>query len=120
MSYYSSKKRKEYLVLTCGPPSVSTSVPTGKGEDGESSSDDESSGDEENQTVSSHGMLFLISEIFCFRAFPGDYLFRDKYNSHVWKVTYDLILGPYFTGEEFHLVYRHRASLGIYKSESLF
>ncbi|KAK4564900.1 hypothetical protein RGQ29_006807 [Quercus rubra] len=48
---HSSKKRKEYLVLTCGPPSVSTSVPTGKGEDGESSSDDESSGDEENQTV---------------------------------------------------------------------
>lgn len=48
----SAKKRKEYLVLTCGPPSVNTSVPNGKGEDGESCSDDESSGDEENQTVS--------------------------------------------------------------------
>ncbi|GMY35316.1 18S rRNA (guanine-N(7))-methyltransferase RID2 [Fagus crenata] len=48
---HSSKSRKEYLVLTCGPPSISTSVPTGKGENGESSSDDESSGDEENQTV---------------------------------------------------------------------
>ncbi|KAF8021464.1 hypothetical protein BT93_G1796 [Corymbia citriodora subsp. variegata] len=48
---HSSKSRKEYLVLTCGPPSVSTAVPTGKGEDGESSSDD-SSGDEDNRTVS--------------------------------------------------------------------
>ncbi|MBA0853077.1 hypothetical protein Goshw_013150, partial [Gossypium schwendimanii] len=46
-----TKKRKEYLVLTCGPPSVSSAVPSGKGEDGESCSDDESSGDEENQTV---------------------------------------------------------------------
>ncbi|XP_021893198.1 probable 18S rRNA (guanine-N(7))-methyltransferase [Carica papaya] len=43
---HSTKKRKEYLVLTCGPPSVSTAVPRGKGEDGESTSDDESSGDE--------------------------------------------------------------------------
>ncbi|KAK4755755.1 hypothetical protein SAY87_009512 [Trapa incisa] len=48
---HSSKSRKEYLVLTCGPPSLSTSVPNGKGEDGENSTD-ESSGDEENQTVS--------------------------------------------------------------------
>lgn len=48
----SSKKRKEYLVLTCGPPSMSTATPTAKGEDGNSCSDDESSGDEENQTVS--------------------------------------------------------------------
>nr|UTI93960.1 18S rRNA (guanine-N(7))-methyltransferase [Pteroceltis tatarinowii] len=48
---HSAKKRKEYLVLTCGPPSVSASVPKGKGEYGESCSDDESSGDEENQTV---------------------------------------------------------------------
>lgn len=38
-------------MLTCGPPSVSTAVPKGKGEDGESSSED-SSGDEDNQTVS--------------------------------------------------------------------
>lgn len=98
LSYYSSKKRKEYLVLTCGPPSVSTSVPTGKGEDGESSSDDESSGDEENQTVSFQGTHFLISEIFCFRAFPAYYKFRDKYNSlactegdlwpHPWALFY--------------------------------
>ncbi|KAL5726571.1 18S rRNA (guanine(1575)-N(7))-methyltransferase [Ranunculus cassubicifolius] len=49
---HSSKSRKEYLVLTCGPPSVSTVVPTGKGEDGESCSDDDSSGDEDEQTVS--------------------------------------------------------------------
>ncbi|XP_076907694.1 18S rRNA (guanine-N(7))-methyltransferase RID2-like [Bidens hawaiensis] len=49
---HSSKKRKEYLVLTCGPPSESTATPSAKGEDGNSSSDDESSGDEENQTVS--------------------------------------------------------------------
>ncbi|XWS73282.1 hypothetical protein CRYUN_Cryun02cG0114600 [Craigia yunnanensis] len=48
---HSTKKRKEYLVLTCGPPSLSTAVPNGKGEDGESSSDDESSGDEETQMV---------------------------------------------------------------------
>ncbi|XP_008223794.1 PREDICTED: probable 18S rRNA (guanine-N(7))-methyltransferase [Prunus mume] len=47
----SSKKRKEYLVLTCGPPSISTSTPNGKGEDGESSSDNDSE-DEDNQTVS--------------------------------------------------------------------
>ncbi|PPD72091.1 hypothetical protein GOBAR_DD31015 [Gossypium barbadense] len=51
LSSASTKKRKEYLVLTCGPPSVSSAVPSGKGEDGESCSDDESSGDEENQTV---------------------------------------------------------------------
>ncbi|KAL6191738.1 hypothetical protein ACLB2K_038128 [Fragaria x ananassa] len=51
----SSKKRKEYLVLTCGPPSVNTSVPEGKSEDGDSSSDEDSSEDEENQTVSISG-----------------------------------------------------------------
>ncbi|KAK4760171.1 hypothetical protein SAY87_023302 [Trapa incisa] len=45
-----SKSRKEYLVLTCGPPSVTTTVPNGKGEDGRLSTD-ESSGDEENHTV---------------------------------------------------------------------
>ncbi|GLT28609.1 hypothetical protein SLA2020_035290 [Shorea laevis] len=49
---HSTKKRKEYIVLTCGPPSISTAVPKGKVEEGESCSDDESSGDEENQTVS--------------------------------------------------------------------
>ncbi|KAJ6706695.1 METHYLTRANSFERASE-RELATED [Salix purpurea] len=46
---HSTKSRKEYLVLTCGPPSISTVVPRGKGEDGESCSEDESS--EENQMV---------------------------------------------------------------------
>ncbi|XP_071724758.1 18S rRNA (guanine-N(7))-methyltransferase RID2-like [Rutidosis leptorrhynchoides] len=45
---HSAKKRKEFLVLTCGPPSVNTAVPEGRGEDGESSDDDDSSGDEEN------------------------------------------------------------------------
>ncbi|XP_021723448.1 probable 18S rRNA (guanine-N(7))-methyltransferase [Chenopodium quinoa] len=39
---HSTKSRKEYLVLTCGPPSLSA---------GMSCSDDESSGDEENHTV---------------------------------------------------------------------
>ncbi|XP_010263231.1 PREDICTED: probable 18S rRNA (guanine-N(7))-methyltransferase [Nelumbo nucifera] len=47
---HSSKSRKEYLVLTCGPPSLSTALPSGKGEDGETCSDDDS-GDEDNQTV---------------------------------------------------------------------
>ncbi|KAB5563679.1 hypothetical protein DKX38_003733 [Salix brachista] len=46
---HSTKSRKEYLVLTCGPPSISTAVPRGEGEDGESCSEDESS--EENQMV---------------------------------------------------------------------
>ncbi|XP_009777361.1 18S rRNA (guanine-N(7))-methyltransferase RID2-like [Nicotiana sylvestris] len=48
---HSSKRRKEYLVLTCGPPSLSTTTPEGKGEDGGSCSDEDSSEDEENQTV---------------------------------------------------------------------
>lgn len=47
----SSKKRKEYLVLTCGSPSLSSATPNAK-EDEESCSDDDSSGDEENQAVS--------------------------------------------------------------------
>ncbi|KAJ8767332.1 hypothetical protein K2173_017376 [Erythroxylum novogranatense] len=47
---HSTKNRKEYLVLTCGPPSLSTATPKGKGEDGESGSDEEFS-DEENQTI---------------------------------------------------------------------
>lgn len=46
---HSTKSRKEYLVLTCGPPSLSTAVPRGEGEDGESCSEDENS--EENQMV---------------------------------------------------------------------
>nr|GME04159.1 probable 18S rRNA (guanine-N(7))-methyltransferase [Ipomoea batatas]GME11229.1 probable 18S rRNA (guanine-N(7))-methyltransferase [Ipomoea batatas] len=49
---HSTKKKKEYLVLTCGPPSLSSATPKAKGEDGECySSDDDSSEDEENQTV---------------------------------------------------------------------
>lgn len=64
LSHYSSKKRKEYLVLTCGPPSINTSVPEGKGEDEESCSDDETSGDEERQTVSflkTHLLIYILS-----------------------------------------------------------
>eukprot|EP00262_Sarcandra_glabra_P009975 TRINITY_DN24816_c0_g1_i1.p1 TRINITY_DN24816_c0_g1~~TRINITY_DN24816_c0_g1_i1.p1 ORF type:complete len:290 (-),score=56.84 TRINITY_DN24816_c0_g1_i1:214-1083(-) len=48
---HSTRAKKYYLVLTCGPPSLSTTVPKAIGEDGESCTD-ESSSDEENQTVS--------------------------------------------------------------------
>ncbi|KAL3537580.1 hypothetical protein ACH5RR_000946 [Cinchona calisaya] len=48
---HSTKRRKEYLVLTCGPPSLSSATPKAEGEDEESCSD-EGSEDEENQTVS--------------------------------------------------------------------
>lgn len=48
----SSKSRKEYLVLTCGPPSLSTALPKSKDGDEESCSDDEGSEDDEDQTVS--------------------------------------------------------------------
>ncbi|GAB2215315.1 hypothetical protein Drorol1_Dr00019698 [Drosera rotundifolia] len=49
---HSSKSRKEYLVLTCGPPSLSaSSVPNGIGEDG-GSSDEDVSDDEETQVIS--------------------------------------------------------------------
>ncbi|XP_020225568.1 18S rRNA (guanine-N(7))-methyltransferase RID2 [Cajanus cajan] len=48
---HSSKRRKEFLVLTCGQRSVNASVSSkGKNEDGESCSDEDSE-DEENQTV---------------------------------------------------------------------
>ncbi|CAL0330337.1 unnamed protein product [Lupinus luteus] len=47
---HSSKKRKEFLVLTCGQRSMNASMPKGKDEDDESCSDD-SIEDEENQTV---------------------------------------------------------------------
>ncbi|KAK8471077.1 hypothetical protein PHAVU_003G141775 [Phaseolus vulgaris] len=47
---HSSKRRKEFLVLTCGQRSVNSSVSKGKNEDGESCSDEDSE-DEENQTV---------------------------------------------------------------------
>lgn len=79
MSYNSSKSRKEYLVLTCGPPSISTSVPKGKGEYEESCSEDESSGDEENQTVSSHDALLLTYESVL-GLYLGIFL-TGKYNS---------------------------------------
>ncbi|CAI9754062.1 unnamed protein product [Fraxinus pennsylvanica] len=48
---HSTKSRKEYLVLTCGPPSLSSAAPRGKGEDGESWSDEDSSVDEDNQSI---------------------------------------------------------------------
>ncbi|KAK9105366.1 hypothetical protein Scep_022210 [Stephania cephalantha] len=48
---HSTKRRKEFLVLTCGPPSVSTALPTGKVEDEESCSD-ASSDDGDERTVS--------------------------------------------------------------------
>lgn len=47
---HSTKSRKEYLVLTCGPPSLTTATPKAIGEDEESCSEDESD-DEENETV---------------------------------------------------------------------
>ncbi|CAM8965403.1 unnamed protein product [Rhodiola kirilowii] len=49
---HSSKSRKEYLVLTCGPPSLTTTAPKAKDGEEESVSDEDDSGDEENQTVS--------------------------------------------------------------------
>ncbi|KAG4959120.1 hypothetical protein AAZX31_13G082200 [Glycine max] len=47
---HSSKKRKEFLVLTCGQRSVNVSISKGKNEDRESCSDEDSE-DEEKQTV---------------------------------------------------------------------
>lgn len=53
MSYVSSKKRKEFLVLACGQASTYASLSEGKNEDENQLSDDESDNeDEENQTVS--------------------------------------------------------------------
>ncbi|PIN20365.1 putative protein carboxyl methylase [Handroanthus impetiginosus] len=48
---HSTKRRKEYLVLTCGPLSLSSATLKAKGEE-ESCSDEESSEDEEDRTVS--------------------------------------------------------------------
>lgn len=48
---HSARSRKEYLVLTCGPPSISTTVPKGKDGDYESCSDDDIGEDDENETV---------------------------------------------------------------------
>ncbi|CAA6664496.1 unnamed protein product [Spirodela intermedia] len=45
---HSTKARKAYIVLTCGPPSISGALPKGKGEDGESCSDSDEEG---SQTV---------------------------------------------------------------------
>ncbi|RZB71702.1 18S rRNA (guanine-N(7))-methyltransferase RID2 isoform B [Glycine soja] len=47
---HSSKKRKEFLVLTCGQRSVNVSISKGKNEDRESCSDEDSE-DEEKQTI---------------------------------------------------------------------
>lgn len=44
---HSTKARKTYLVLTCGQSSMQTSLPKGKGEDGESCSDDDDDDDDE-------------------------------------------------------------------------
>jgi len=54
VSYNSSKAKKSYLVLTCGPPSINTSLPKGKGENGEmcSDDDDKSSDEDGDKTVS--------------------------------------------------------------------
>lgn len=57
----SSKARKEYLVLTCGPASLQTSLPKGKGADGEMCSDGDDSDDEENQMVSIEANHYVIS-----------------------------------------------------------
>ncbi|WCJ34008.1 18S rRNA (guanine-N(7))-methyltransferase RID2 [Euphorbia peplus] len=48
---HSTKSRKEYIVLTCGPPSVTTSIPNGKEEEENSCSDGDFSDDQENHTV---------------------------------------------------------------------
>ncbi|KAL6579718.1 hypothetical protein OROMI_007742 [Orobanche minor] len=49
---HSTKQRKEYLVLTCGPPSLSSAAAGGKGKDGEESCfDDDGSGDDESKSV---------------------------------------------------------------------
>ncbi|XP_078441277.1 S-adenosyl-L-methionine-dependent methyltransferases superfamily protein isoform X2 [Wolffia australiana] len=45
---HSAKARKAYIVLTCGPPTVSGALPKGKGEDGESCSE---SDEEDSRTV---------------------------------------------------------------------
>lgn len=62
MASDSSKAKKSYLVLTCGRPSLHTSLPKGKGQDGEMCSDDgdESNDGDDDQTVSSR-LTKLIS-----------------------------------------------------------
>lgn len=73
LSYDSSKKRKEFLVLTCGQRSINASVSKGKDEDGESCSDDDDDDDEENQTVS------LATALNSLLGFPEDVMnFKKK------------------------------------------
>lgn len=63
---HSTKQRKEYLVLTCGPPSLSSTTPAAKDEDGESCWDEDSSGDEKNLSVSINAVILdLFENIHC-------------------------------------------------------
>ncbi|KAH7687995.1 18S rRNA (guanine1575-N7)-methyltransferase protein [Dioscorea alata] len=48
---HSSKAKKAYIVLTCGPPSTQSWLPKGKGEDGEMCTDSDEGSDDEDQTV---------------------------------------------------------------------
>lgn len=64
LSCDSTKRRKEFLVLTCGQRAI-TSMPNGKDDDGESCSDDDSE-DEENQTVSTFMNSIQGSIDLCF------------------------------------------------------
>ncbi|KAJ0985181.1 hypothetical protein J5N97_003537 [Dioscorea zingiberensis] len=48
---HSSKAKKAYIVLTCGPPSAQAWLPKGKGEDGEMCTDSDEDSDDENETV---------------------------------------------------------------------
>ncbi|KAM0939359.1 putative methyltransferase type 11, 18S rRNA (guanine(1575)-N(7))-methyltransferase Bud23 [Dioscorea sansibarensis] len=48
---HSSKAKKAYIVLTCGPPSTQSWLPKGKGEDGEMCTDSDEDSDDEDQTV---------------------------------------------------------------------
>uniref|UniRef100_A0ACD5ZH08 Uncharacterized protein n=1 Tax=Avena sativa TaxID=4498 RepID=A0ACD5ZH08_AVESA len=54
---HSSKAKKSYLVLTCGSPSVHTSLPKAKGQNGEmcSSDDDDDDDSNDDQTVGTYG-----------------------------------------------------------------
>jgi len=61
LSYVSSKKRKEFLVLGCGQLSTKASLSKGKTEDEEKLSDEESE-DEENQTVSLTTSVYSVQE----------------------------------------------------------
>lgn len=61
LSYVSSKKRKEFLVLGCGQLSTKASLSKGKIEDEEKLSDEESE-DEENQTVSLTTSVYSVQE----------------------------------------------------------